>query len=354
MEIVKTAALSICVPTYNRVGALRALHDSFLSRALNTYGDEIQVIVCDNSDASIAEQNKNMLHPSAKYFWNEKNIKFAGNFLRCIKEAEGTFIWIISDDDIIIWSGFVALLNNVIENRNGDLDCLMVPFITKTPYGDAVYANRDVDWGVRSETTAIVLTQSKECPFILFSSGVLRLNKSSVAAIEGQHSRNAYIQTLAFLNMLRKESRVRFLCDAVIEYQPGYIGQTIGVAEMAESLYEVRKYIEDKFDVQPDYDSDYRGWLLWLLHHRGGFYYLFCAESDRWILLRKLHNHKSIKAFLLAIAIMIPKLIIRPIYLVYKSVTDARVYRPLTLKAVVSRIKVNWRFMNDVRRRHPK
>ena len=311
--------LSICVPTYNREKAFKNLYDSFLAKALNIYGDVVEVVVCDNSDADVAAVNRAILHPDIKYFHNEINIRFAGNFIRCLRESTGEFIWIISDDDFVLWDGFVSIMESLPKRENSDIDCYMVPFFSKSPYGDVVFSNRDTDWNLKTGATVSELVSTNQCPFILFSGGVLRVDKSGLSKMPEKYLKNAYIQTVLFLSMLKPDSKIKFLSSPALEYQPGYIGQTIGVAEMAASLVDVRKYTEEQFGTKPDYDSDYRGWLLWLVHHRGGFYYLYKAEHERWLMLASLHKHLSIKAILLAVAILVPRFMIRPVYLVYKT-----------------------------------
>lgn len=345
--------LSVCVPTYNRASAFKNLYETFLFRALREYGDLVELVVCDNSDESTAVANKGILDPRIKYYHNEGNIGFAGNLSRCVRESTSKYIWIISDDDLIVWEGFSAMLRTLQENECKDIDCFMVPFFSKTPYGDIVSYNRAIDWHLKSETTAAELVATNQCPFVLFSGGVLRVDKSSLAQIPKKYLKNAYLQTVLFLSMLRADSKIKFLNDAAIEYQPGYVGQTIGVLEMAASLVEVREYTEERFGAKPAYDSDYRGWLLWMFHHRGGFYYLLNADSERWELLSNLHKHLSVKSLLLAIAIVLPKFLARPIYLVYKTLTDARVYGRTDLRDIALRLSVNHKFISEIRRRHP-
>ena len=49
--------LSICIPTYNRPNKLKRLYDFFLRRALNEYSNQIEIVVCDNSDNKNAQLN---------------------------------------------------------------------------------------------------------------------------------------------------------------------------------------------------------------------------------------------------------------------------------------------------------
>ena len=345
--------LSICVPTYNRVAAFKKLYETFLLRVLCEYSASVELVVCDNSDANIAAANHEILDSRVKYCHNDINIGFAGNFARCVQESTARFVWIISDDDLIVWEGFVSMLKTLQDNEHSNIDCFMVPFFSKTPFGDIVLYNRSSDWNLKAETTVAELVSTNQCPFVLFSSGVLRVDKSSLARMPKKYVKNAYIQTILFLSMLRADSKIRFLNVAAIEYQPGYIGQTVGVIEMATSLFDVRRYTEEQFGAKPAYDSDYRGWLLWMFHHRGGFYYLLNADSERWQLLASLHKHLGVKSILLSVVIVLPKFMARPIYLVYKTLTDARVYGRTSLRDIVLRFSVNHKFISEIRRHHP-
>ena len=53
--------LTIAIRTFNRHERLKLLFDSFLLDVSSIYFGQVEIIVCDNSDKSIAEKNRELL-----------------------------------------------------------------------------------------------------------------------------------------------------------------------------------------------------------------------------------------------------------------------------------------------------
>lgn len=318
--------LSICVPTYNRTKELKNINDNFFTKILDNYFEIIEIIVCDNSPLDVSNNNASILDKRVKYFWNKDNIKFAGNFIRCIEESKSEFLWIISDDDEVYTNNFIVFLEKLKNSQHENIDCFMIPYTTIYPFGDKILSNTKNDWKCNSISSAKVLWNSEMVPFILFSTGIIKKNEIKLNNVKSRFIQNAYIQVVAYLSMLNEESTIEFFDLPLIDYQPGYIGQTISVKEMSQSLYEVRKYLSEEFLTRPVFKEDYKGWLLWLFHHRGGYYYLHNGDNDRFYITRFLYKFYSNKALVLTILIFLPKFIVRPIYLIYKSYTDSKIF----------------------------
>lgn len=338
--------LSICVPTYNRSDDIESLYRDFLSKALEVYGDDIEVVVCDNSDNDHAVLNQKSLGEGVRYFKNEFNLGFAGNILRCVKESQGKFIWIISDNDPVIWNGFQSMLADLPMADQNDIDCVMLPFQTSNPYGDTVNANYHADWGVGQDSDVQSLVATNNLPFILFSSAVIRVDKSNLSEVEKNYLDNDYVQIILFLSMLKPHSRVRFATETALDYQPEYKCR-FRLLSMSRSMLEVRKFLEMKFHMQPDYHADYRYWLRWLLLHRGGLYDIRDADKERWGLLSELPNHMNIKNILFAMVTILPKMMVQPIYLIYRSILETKNSGKFSIRQVGSRLVVYWKFIHE-------
>ena len=93
-----TPLVSICTPTYNRPDFLeRALRSCFAQ----TYGN-FEVIVTDNSTNDLSEKMIARLNdPRVRYFKNDKNLGPCGNTNRAISMAQGKYIKLLMDDDLI-------------------------------------------------------------------------------------------------------------------------------------------------------------------------------------------------------------------------------------------------------------
>jgi len=91
--------LSICIPTYNRVRYLTELLPTIISQA-DVEG--VEVVVSDNASTDdTAEYLCTINHPCFRWWTNETNIGGDRNFLKCIAEARGEYVWLFGDDDIM-------------------------------------------------------------------------------------------------------------------------------------------------------------------------------------------------------------------------------------------------------------
>lgn len=92
----------MCVPTYDRAARLeRALESIRVAR--ERAGGEVQVCVSDNAStdgtpAVIARAAKAMPLTARR---NERNLGGAMNFLKAVELAEGDFVWLVGDDDLL-------------------------------------------------------------------------------------------------------------------------------------------------------------------------------------------------------------------------------------------------------------
>lgn len=92
--------LTIAVPTYNGSKTIRNMLDILLPQCT----EEVEVLVSDNCSTDntskfIKDYQKE--YPNIRYIRNEKNLGADGNFLQCMKLADGKFTMLVSDDDII-------------------------------------------------------------------------------------------------------------------------------------------------------------------------------------------------------------------------------------------------------------
>lgn len=113
--------LSICVPTYNRVGYLRELIASLLSEIDPLPDGSVELVVSDNlSTDATATFCSSIDRPYFRFWTNEKNIGGDRNFLKCIREAKGEYVWLIGDDDLVS-AGAVSNVLQIVASSNPDL-----------------------------------------------------------------------------------------------------------------------------------------------------------------------------------------------------------------------------------------
>lgn len=96
-----TPRLSICIPTYNRLPYLRELMAGLLPQIEAAHG-AVELCVSDNASTDgTAAYLKTLSHPSLRFWRNEKNVGGDRNFLVCIREAHGDYVWLVGDDDML-------------------------------------------------------------------------------------------------------------------------------------------------------------------------------------------------------------------------------------------------------------
>lgn len=95
--------LSICIPTYNRAGHLANCLRSIAACASRTQV-EFQVCVSDNCSTDATEQvvYSAQRYHAIKYQRNVTNMGIAKNFLNVVGMADGDFVWMVGDDDLLM------------------------------------------------------------------------------------------------------------------------------------------------------------------------------------------------------------------------------------------------------------
>ena len=95
--------LSVCIPTYNRARHLRNCLNSFLECGLANL-PEVQICISDNCSSDntneVVNEVKKLL--PIKYKVNTSNMGSARNFLEVVAMADGDFVWMLGDDDLLM------------------------------------------------------------------------------------------------------------------------------------------------------------------------------------------------------------------------------------------------------------
>lgn len=102
--------LTICIPTYNRAAHLANCLNSII--LCNSQSDlKFQVCVSDNN--SNDETENVVRHAQSiidiKYHRNACNLGIARNFLNVVSMADGDFVWLIGDDDLLMPNAIAEL-----------------------------------------------------------------------------------------------------------------------------------------------------------------------------------------------------------------------------------------------------
>lgn len=111
--------LSICIPTFDRVGTLGHAIGSVFAQMQTLPPDQadgVEVVVCDNAstDATKALVRDLMTrHAALRYERNGVNLGADQNVLRAASHARGDHFWILGSDDTIAEGALVAVLQAI-------------------------------------------------------------------------------------------------------------------------------------------------------------------------------------------------------------------------------------------------
>lgn len=102
--------LTVAIPTYNRVEYLKELLPELI-RQCKPY-PEIEVLVSNNcSTDGTAGYLKTL--PYIRVWTNTENVGAAENFVRCVESAQGDYVWLFGDDDLIERDGIDIVMDTL-------------------------------------------------------------------------------------------------------------------------------------------------------------------------------------------------------------------------------------------------
>lgn len=140
--------LTIAVPTYNRADLL----DICLSRIYEQVGEEnalIEVVVSNNASTDHTKQVIDKFQRRYKYLRYSENEKNGGpdfNIARCFELATAKYVWVFSDDDLLLPNA----ISNILKLLNGsDLGVVFLkPSFYKDFIGEYIPTNKPFDYEI--------------------------------------------------------------------------------------------------------------------------------------------------------------------------------------------------------------
>ena len=111
-----TPKITIAIPTYKRLGALKEAIDSAANQ-INYYDYDVMII--DNNpkrDCDVEKMITSMKNNRISYYKNNKNIGMYNNWNRCITLAKGDYVTILNDDDTLCENYLSVAHKNLEEN----------------------------------------------------------------------------------------------------------------------------------------------------------------------------------------------------------------------------------------------
>ncbi len=133
--------LSVCVPTYKRPALLSQSLRAILAQITPVMQNRVEVVVLDNASpdetpAVVAQAMADFPHAALRFVRRPENIGADANFCTAAAEAAGEFVYLVSDDDVLL-PGAVAKLLEIIQAHPGlDAVALNVRAFTGDPLRD--------------------------------------------------------------------------------------------------------------------------------------------------------------------------------------------------------------------------
>lgn len=311
--------LSVAIPTFNRPEKIKHLYDVFLSKLDSNLGNDVEIIICDNSDLEQAEINRKTLAGSnISYRENKTNIGFSGNLIQCLREAEGEFIWVISDDDKIDIDVFFRLIKWLKMTNLTSFNAIMLPFFNFSDDGERYLMNSRESWGGEKGELSEIINKTNKIPFVLFSSVILRnLRHNKAAILENvavDFEGNDFIQIPLYVLFIGKYGKITYYNEVLQEYKsPDYV--RFSLIRMVESMEQALSFIVAFYDISDNqfYKCHYQRWMLWLIRHGAGIIQVEDGDDAKWILIRKWYflHFKSMKHFKLLCLALLPKFLLK-------------------------------------------
>ena len=158
MEKGSAPILTIAVPTYNGAKTIKKTLDILLPQIT----EEVEVIISDNcSTDNTSELIKKYVdnYPFIVYLRNNINVGADGNFLKCIRQASGEFVMLLSDDDILLKDS-VARIVDFLKKHPG----VQLAYLHTIGFKDEYSEENcyEFSWHSRKISCDVVTTDKKE------------------------------------------------------------------------------------------------------------------------------------------------------------------------------------------------
>jgi abequosyltransferase len=141
--------LSLCIPTYNRLMLLTEALSAIIIQIDDKVTRSVEILISNNASTDDTEKYvKEVIakhpHLQIRYFCNEENMGADTNIYRVIRQAKGEWIYVLSDDDILLPGGLAKLLELIEKYPSFDAFCLNMYSFDNDPYlqGKSVF---DID-----------------------------------------------------------------------------------------------------------------------------------------------------------------------------------------------------------------
>lgn len=239
--------ISIIIPTYNRAHFLERLLNHIAPQAAK-FGEVVQLCVSNNCStdktreivASFQKKYPGLLH----YGENSGNVGIDRNILKVMGMAEGEFVWLLGDDDIIVDDGvkkLIDFINAYCDNNTGLIILGKEPSFAGWKTGEEMAysssrekSNPEMYTISRKDVIGLNFPNKGFASVLLFNNDflkkVLTEEKEIIQKAMGNYYIHVFLHRLMFLKYPQLQA-LRFLRDMLL------IGE----------LHYYKFYLEDRF-----------------------------------------------------------------------------------------------------------
>lgn len=129
----RSLSLSLCIPVYNGEKTLELAIKSVLNAKLLNY----EILISDNASTDktkdICQKLQKKFPSLINYHKNSKNIGFAENFKKCVKKAQGKYLFFIGSDDVLLPKKINTFISILDKNPTIDIVCSDIYTFDKNP-----------------------------------------------------------------------------------------------------------------------------------------------------------------------------------------------------------------------------
>ncbi len=307
--IIQPPLLTIGIPTYNRPDKLAIILQNLQRASVFEYS-WVQVLIQDNSDPDCLALNQRTCELyECTHQANEENLGFAGNLIRIVQNAKGSFLWFLSDDDELHIENISVLLQDLPRRKSNDL--VILPF---TCDGGSEVANDEQSWKGAATLPDLF---AESMPFILFSSFISPVGLSSgskesfvnaLMAFKG----NDYLQALIpvmLQEICKTPLSIAYFPLPIINYCHVRVYR-FALSSLHSSLAGLNSLLEDKGYFCTDLRATrakllLRAHLLMALQHKSGLKVIKACDDEMNAFAFQGLLSLDLKNILLAVAILL-------------------------------------------------
>jgi abequosyltransferase len=218
--------LSLCIPTYNRLNLLAEALSAIIIQIDEQVARSIEILISNNASTDDTEKYIKELifshpHLQIRYFCNEENMGADTNIYRVIKQAKGEWIYILSDDDILLPGGLAKLLELIEKYPSFDAFCLNMYSFDNDPYsiGNSVF-DLDEDKIVMNKDESLMFLST----WITFISAIAFRRKIVVEKEYHDRIGTSLVQCYIYLDALVNENGLYVVKDSFVAIRSNNTG----------------------------------------------------------------------------------------------------------------------------------